>query len=61
MEKYPLLLKDQANGLDATTADKMDVMKKKDGPSRMRIKSIWILVLHVYDMWASRHNIISYP
>jgi hypothetical protein len=40
------LLKDQADGMDAA-ADKMEVLKKKHGPSRARLKSIWLLVLHV--------------
>jgi hypothetical protein len=40
MEQDPLLLKDQADGMDAATADKMETLKKKDGPSRARLKSI---------------------
>jgi hypothetical protein len=47
MEEDPLLLKDQANGIDAATADKVETLKKKDGPSRARLKSIWFSVLHV--------------
>ena len=43
----PFLLQNQADGMDATVADKMEVLKKKDGPSRSRLKSIWISVLHV--------------
>jgi hypothetical protein len=45
MEKDPLLLKDQADGMDV--ADKVEALKKKDGPSRARLKSIWLSVLHV--------------
>jgi hypothetical protein len=61
MEQYPLLLKDEVDGMDATiTADNMEAWKKKDGPSRDRIKSIWLSILHVYDLWESRHNILSY-
>jgi hypothetical protein len=45
MEQDPLLLKDQADGMDVIVADKVE--EKKDGPSRARIKSIWLLVLHV--------------
>jgi hypothetical protein len=37
MEQDPLLLKDQAYGMDATAADKMEALKKKDGPSRARL------------------------
>jgi hypothetical protein len=47
MEKDPLLLKDQADGMDVAAADKVEVLKKEDGPSRARLKSIWLLVLHV--------------
>jgi hypothetical protein len=37
------------------------VLKKKDGPSRAKLKSIWLSILHVQDLWASRHNLLSYP
>jgi hypothetical protein len=47
MEKDPLLLKDQADGMDVVVADKVEALKKKDGPSRARLKSIWLSVLHV--------------
>jgi hypothetical protein len=48
MEKDPLLLKDQANGMDVVSVDKVEALKKKkDGPSRARLKSIWLLLLHV--------------
>ena len=47
MEKDPLLLKDQADGMDVSYDDNMEALKKKDGPSKARIKSIWLLVLHV--------------
>jgi hypothetical protein len=45
MEQNPLLLKVQADGMDATVVDKMEARKKKDGPSRAKLKSIWLLVL----------------
>jgi hypothetical protein len=47
VEQDPLLLKDQANGMDAATTDRMEALKKKDGPSRAMHKSIWLSVLHV--------------
>ena len=37
MEKDLLLLKDQANGMYAIVADKVEALKKKDGPSGARI------------------------
>ena len=46
MEKDPLLLKDQVDGMDVVAADRMEGLKKKDGPSRARLKSIWLSVLH---------------
>jgi hypothetical protein len=46
MEQDPLLLKDQDDGMDV--ADKVEVLKKKkDGPSRANLKSIWLSILHV--------------
>jgi hypothetical protein len=49
MEKDPLLLKDQADGMDVAVVDKVEVPKKRknDGPSRARLKSIWLSILHV--------------
>ena len=48
MEQDPFLLKDQADGMDAAAAYKVEALKKKkDGPSRARIKSISLSVLHV--------------
>jgi hypothetical protein len=47
MDQDPLLLKNQANGMDVVGADKVEVLKKKDGPSRAKLKSIWLSVLHV--------------
>ena len=47
MEQDLLLLKNQADGMDVVVADKVEALKnKKDGPSRARLKLIWILVLH---------------
>jgi hypothetical protein len=37
----------KADGMDDAVADKMEVLRKKDGPSRAKIKSIWLSVLHV--------------
>jgi hypothetical protein len=33
--------------MDAAAADRMEALKKKDGPSRASLKSIWLSVLHV--------------
>jgi hypothetical protein len=33
--------------MDVVVVDKVEVLKKKYGPSRARLKSIWLLVLHV--------------
>ena len=47
MDKYPLLLKDWVDGMDVFVVDKVDSLKNKYGPSRSRLKSIWLSVLHV--------------
>jgi hypothetical protein len=47
MEQDPLLLKEQADGMDVAVVDKVEALKKKDGPSRARLKSICLSVLHV--------------
>jgi hypothetical protein len=47
MEQDPLLLQNQADGMDVVVADRMEALKKKDGPSRAKLKSIWLSVLHV--------------
>jgi hypothetical protein len=47
MEQDPLLLQNQADGMDVVVADRMEALKKKDGPSRARLKSIWLSILHV--------------
>jgi hypothetical protein len=33
--------------MDVVDADRMEELKKKDGPSRAKLKSIWLSVLHV--------------
>jgi hypothetical protein len=38
MEQNPLLLKDQADGMDVAATDRIEALKKKDGPSRARLK-----------------------
>jgi hypothetical protein len=48
MEQDPSLLQDQAEVMDVVAADKVEALKKrKDGPSRAMLKSIWLSVLHV--------------
>ena len=48
MEQDPLLLQNQADGMDVVVdVDRMEALKKKDGPSRARLKSIWLSILHV--------------
>jgi hypothetical protein len=61
LEQDPLLLQNQADGMDVAAVDKMEALKKKDGPSKARLKSIWFSILHVLDLWASRHNLLIYP
>jgi hypothetical protein len=47
MEQDPLLLKDQVDGMDVVVVDKVETLKKKDGPSRAKLKSICLSILHV--------------
>jgi hypothetical protein len=47
MEQDPLLLQNQADGMDIVVADIMEALKNKDWPSKARLKSIWLSVLHV--------------
>jgi hypothetical protein len=48
--------------MDAAVADKTSLMKEeKDGPSRAMLKSILLSVLHVLDLWASRHDLLVIP
>jgi hypothetical protein len=47
MEQDPLLLQNQVDAMDVLAANIMEALKKKDGPSRARLKSIWLSVLHV--------------
>ena len=62
MEQDPSLLHDQVEVMDAAAANKVEVLEgRKDGPFRAMLKSIWLSVLHVQDLWASRHNLLIYP
>jgi hypothetical protein len=47
MKKESMLLQNQDDGMDVVSADRMEALKKKDGPSRAKLKSIWLSVLRV--------------
>jgi hypothetical protein len=48
MEQDPLMLQDQAKVEDLFVVEKVEALKKrKYGPSRTMLKSIWLSVLHV--------------
>jgi hypothetical protein len=48
--------------MDAAAADKTNLMKEeKDGASRAMLRSILLSVLHVWDLWASRHDLLVIP
>jgi hypothetical protein len=48
--------------MDVVDADKTNLMKEeKDGPSRAMLRSILLSVLHVWDLWASRHDLLVIP
>ena len=60
--KSLLRCKPKPKVMDAATADKTSLMKeKKDGPSRAMLRSILLSVLHVQDLWASRHDLLVIP
>jgi hypothetical protein len=46
-EQDPLLLQNQTDGMNGGAADRMEALKKNDGSSRAKLKSIWLSVLHV--------------
>jgi hypothetical protein len=60
MEQDPLLLQDQVGGMDAAAADRWDALKKRWALGGLA-QVVWLSVLHVLDLWASRHNLLSYP
>jgi hypothetical protein len=48
--------------MDVAAADKTNLMKEeKDGPSKAMLGSILLSVLHVKDLWASRHKLLVIP
>jgi hypothetical protein len=48
--------------MDAAAADRTGLMKKKkDEPSRAMLRSILLSILHVWDLWASRHDLLVIP
>jgi hypothetical protein len=48
--------------MDVVAADKTKLMEEeKDGPSRAMLRSILLSVLHVWDLWASRHDLLVIP
>jgi hypothetical protein len=60
--KSLLRYKSKPKVMDAAAADRTSlVKKKKDGPSRAMLRSILLSVLHVYDLWASRHDFLVIP
>jgi hypothetical protein len=43
-------------------ADRIKMLEeRKGGPSKAMLKSILLSVLHVYDLWASRHDLLVIP
>jgi hypothetical protein len=48
--------------MDVVVADKIKVLEeRKGGPSKAMLKSILLSVLHAYDLWASRHDLLVIP
>jgi hypothetical protein len=60
--KNLLRYKTKPKVMDVAVADKTNLMKEeKDGPFRAMLRSILLSVLHVYDLWASRHGFPVIP
>jgi hypothetical protein len=48
--------------MDVVATDKTNMMKEeKDGPSKAMLRSILLSVLHIQDLWASRHDLLVIP
>jgi hypothetical protein len=48
--------------VEVAAADRIKMPEeRKGGPSRAMLKSILLLVLHVWDLWASRHDLLVIP
>ena len=48
--------------MDVAATDRVEALKvRKDGPSRVMPKLIRLSVLHVWDLWASRHDLLVIP
>jgi hypothetical protein len=48
--------------MDVAATNKIKVLEeRKGGPSRAMLKSILLSVLHVWDLWASRHDLLVIP
>jgi hypothetical protein len=60
MEQDYLLLQDQVGGMDTVAADKWVALKKR-GALWGHAQVIRLSTLHVEDLWASRHDLLSYP
>ena len=62
MEQESSLIQVQTDGDGVVAADRTNLTKeKKDGPSRAMLRSILLSVLHVLDLWASRHDLLVIP
>jgi hypothetical protein len=60
MEQDLLLLHDQAGGMDIVVVDKWVALKKR-GVLRGHAQVIQLSELHVYHLWALKHDLLSYP
>jgi hypothetical protein len=60
--KSLLRYKSKPKVMDVVASEKTSLMKeKKDGTSRAMLRSILLSVLHVFDLWASRHDLLVIP
>jgi hypothetical protein len=48
--------------MDVVAANRIKLMEEeKDGPSRAILGSILLSILHVWDLWDSRHDLLVIP
>ena len=60
MEQDSLLLQDQDGVMDIVVGDTWIALNKRLA-LRGHAQFIWLLVLHILDLWASRRDLLSYP
>jgi hypothetical protein len=61
MEKDPLPCGNQVGVVDVDAGDVYDASMKRRAPLGICYVHLWLSTLHVYNLWALRHDLLSYP